>query len=212
MRARLQAAGVKRAAQEHQLQQLMHSGTPRQAQMQEKITGLERDLAATQERLLQLEGHRPAPKAEAPPAGPIKEVPPPAPAPAADPFQEGMSLYKQKSYGPARDKLQQYLKEQPKGAKVVEARYYLADSLLQEKQYDEAIVEFNKIVENHPKSPLAPAALLKQAQAFKAQGKAKIHGLVLEKLIADYPQSPEAAQARKLQGEAAATPDKKKGR
>ncbi len=82
----------------------------------------------------------------------------------------------------------------------MEARYYLADSLLQEKKYDEAIVEFNKIVEGYPKSSFAPPALLKQAQAFKAQGKSKVANLVLEKLIADYPKSPEAVQARRLQG------------
>jgi TolA-binding protein len=56
------------------------------------------------------------------------------------------------------------------------------------------------VVDGHPKSPWAPPALLKQAQAFKAQGKSKISNLVLEKLIADYPKSSEAAQARKLQG------------
>ena len=102
--------------------------------------------------------------------------------------------------GPAREKFQQFLKDHPKGDKAVEARYYLADSLLQEKKYDEAIVEFNKIVDGYPKSSFAPPALLKQAQAFKAQGKSKVSNLVLEKLIADYPKSPEAVQARRLQG------------
>ena len=124
----------------------------------------------------------------------------PPPKPLRDPFQDGLASYRQKSYGPAREKFQQYLKDHPKGDKAVEARYYLADSLLQEKKYDESIVEFNKIIEGYPKSSFAPPALLKQAQAFKAQGKSKVANLVLEKLIADYPKSTEAAQARRLQG------------
>jgi tol-pal system protein YbgF len=205
LRARLQVVEGKLAEQENQLNQWSRSGTPQEIQMREKLTALERDLAAAQERLARLEGGRPSPtaKVETPPAPPlIREVSPPQAAAktGGDLFQEGMTLYKQKTYGPARDKFQQFLKEQPKGDKAVEARYYLADSLLQEKKYDEAIVEFSKVVDGHPKSPWAPPALLKQAQAFKAQGKSKISNLVLEKLIADYPKSPEAVQARKLQG------------
>jgi tol-pal system protein YbgF len=195
----------KLAEQENQLNQWSRSGNPQETQMREKLTALERDLAAAQERLARLESGRPSPtaKVEPPPAAaPIREVPAPQAAAktGGDLFQEGMTLYKQKTYGPARDKLQQFLKEHPKGDKAVEARYYLADSLLQEKKYDEAIVEFSKVLDGHPKSPWAPPALLKQAQAFKAQGKSKVSNLVLEKLIADYPKSPEAAQARKLQG------------
>jgi tol-pal system protein YbgF len=172
--------------------------------MRDRLIALERELAATQERLARFEGGRPSQTARAEPAPvpAIREVAPPQPAPktSGDPFQEGMTLYKQKSYGPARDKFQQFLKDHPKGDKAAEARYYLADSLLQDKKYDEAIVEFNKVVEGNPKSAFAPPALLKQAQSFKAQGKSKVSNLVLEKLIADYPKSPEANQARKLLG------------
>ncbi len=218
MRARLQAVEGKLAEQENQLNQLVRSGNPEQAQMRERLTNLERELAATKERLARLEGQRPSQTATArvdtPPAAVEKEASPPQTAAKSggDPFQEGMTLYKQKSYGPAKDKFQQHLKEHPRGEKTVEARYYLADSLLQEKKYDEAVVEFNKVIDGHPKSSFAPPALLKQAQAFKAQGKSKVSNLVLEKLIADYPQSPEAVQARKLQGESSMSPDKKKGR
>jgi tol-pal system protein YbgF len=194
----------KLAEQEHQLSQLDRSGNPEQTQMRNRLITLERDLAAAQERLARLEGGSPSPTArvEPSPAAPIREIAPPSPPPktGGDPFQEGMTLHKQKSYGPAKDKFQQYLKDHPKGDKAVEARYYLADSLLQDKKYDEAIVEFNKVVEGHPKSSFAPPALLKQAQAFKAQGKSKVSNLVLEKLIADHPKSPEAVQARKLLG------------
>jgi tol-pal system protein YbgF len=205
LRARLQVVEGKLAEQENQLNQLSRSGNPEQAQMRDRLLALERNLAATQERLARFEGGLPSQPARVEPAPavpPIREIAPPQPAPktGGDPFQEGMTLYKQKSLGPARDKFQQFLKDHPKGDKAIEVRYYLADSLLQDKKYDEAIVEFNKVVEGNPKSSFAPPALLKQAQAFKAQGKSKIANLVLEKLIADYPKSPEAVQARKLQG------------
>ena len=204
LRARLQVVEGKLAEQENQLNQLARSGNPDQRQMRDQITALQRDLAAAQERLARLESGRASssPRTERSCPAAHQEIPPP-PAAAktgGDPFQDGLASYRQKSYGPAREKFQQYLKDHPKGDKAVEARYYLADSLLQEKKYDEAIVEFNKVVEGYPKSSFAPPALLKQAQAFKAQGKSKVSSLVLEKLIADYPKTPEAAQARRLQG------------
>ncbi len=205
LRVRVQALEGKVAEQEHQLQQFSQSGGPQQAQTRDRLVAVERELAAVQERLNRLEGQRvaPAPPAVPPPtAPPIREVAPPAVGakPSGDPFAEGMALYKKKSFGPAREQFQQFLKDHPKGDKAIEARYYLADSFLQEKRYDEAIVEFNKVIEQHPKSALAPAALLKQSQAFKAQGKTKVANLVLEKIMADYPKSPEAAQAKKLLG------------
>ncbi len=202
LRTRLQVVEGKLAEQEHHLTQLTQSGTPQQSQLRDRIIALERDLAAAQERLARLEGGRPAARVDPAPAAPIREISPPPTVPktSGDPWQEGLNLYKQKSYAPAREKFQQYLKDHPRGDKAVEARYYLADSLLQDKKYDEAIVEFNKVVEGSPKSSFTPPALLKQAQAFKAQGKTKVANLVLEKLIADYPKSPEALQARKLQG------------
>lgn len=205
LRVRVQALEGKAAEQDHQLQQFSQSGGPQQAQTRDRLVAVERDLAAVQERLNRLEGQRVAsepPAAAPPPAPSIREVPPPAVGakPSSDPLAEGLALYKKKSFGPAREQLQQFLKDHPKGDKAIEARYYLADSFLQEKRYDEAIVEFNKIVEQHPKSTLAPAALLKQSQAFKAQGKTKVANLVLEKIMADYPKSPEAAQAKKILG------------
>jgi len=205
LRVRLQALEGKLAEQEHQLQQWQQTGGPQQSQTRDRLVGLERDLAAVQERLARMENQKIAlvSRVEPPPAAPaIREVPPPLAAarPSSDPFVEGMTLYKKKSYAAAREQLQQFLQEHPKGDKAIEARYYLADCFLQEKRYDEAIVEFNKIVEGNPKSALAPAALWKQSQAFKAQGKTKVANLVVEKLLADYPKSPEAAQARKAQG------------
>jgi TolA-binding protein len=73
---------------------------------------------------------------------------------------------------------------------------------------DEAIVEFNKVIDQNPQSLLAPPALLKQAYAFKAQGKTKVYKLILEKLLDDYPHSAAAQQARNLLSTSPAAPTK----
>jgi len=173
----------------------------------------------------------PAPAPAAPPASPVAPAPsPPAAAPAipvtaptpppaakaptapAKPenikvYQKGLELFNKKSYKAARQKFNQYLTDHPHGSKALEARYHLADTFYLERQLDEAIVEFNKVVDQYPKSVLAPPALLKQALAFKAQGKTKVYNLILEKIVADYPQSAAAQQARGLMAAKSAASD-----
>ena len=82
--------------------------------------------AATKPRGLPAPAAASSPKASAPAAA----------SPGSDKnYTEGMRLYHAKKYGDARHQLYQYLKNQPKGPKAQEARYYLADSFYQEGKY-----------------------------------------------------------------------------
>ncbi|HZK13764.1 MAG TPA: tetratricopeptide repeat protein, partial [Desulfobaccales bacterium] len=92
----------------------------------------------------------------------------------------------------------QYLKNQPKGPKAQEARYYLADSFYQEGKFREAGVEFNKLRLQFPKSILAPAGLLRQALCYKNQQQMGTYRSTLQKLVKAYPNSPEAKEAQKM--------------
>ncbi|MDD2903168.1 MAG: hypothetical protein PHU44_12115, partial [Syntrophales bacterium] len=58
--------------------------------------------------------------------------------------------------------------------------------------------EFNKLVNQFPKSTLAPAALKQQALAYKAQNRADLYKSTLKKLVKVYPRSPEAREAKTL--------------
>jgi tol-pal system protein YbgF len=228
MRFKLQALEGRMEEFQYQLRQLQEGEGGKKGQTQEKIANLERSLFALQDRLAQLESQglatTPAtsrtpeepssPSTSSSPASPTpKKSEPKAAAAKASPqelFQEGVGLYKKKDYAKAREKLSLYLQNNTQGPKAAEARYYLADAFYQDKQIDEAIVEFNKVIDSFPKSPLAAAALLKQAYGFKSQGKTKVYKLVLEKLVADYPQSPEAGQAKKLLTATSTSPKKEK--
>jgi tol-pal system protein YbgF len=118
-------------------------------------------------------------------------------------YTEGMRSYHAKKYGEARTQLYNYLKNQPKGVRAPEARYYLADSFYQEAKYREAAVEFNKLRTQFPKSILAPAGLLRQALCYKNQQQMSTYRNTLNKLIKAYPNSPEAKEAQKLLKEGA---------
>ncbi len=185
-----------------------------QPDLNQRLQDLEARLARMENRLGELEGSKPSrlaeptarPEKTAKPSGPPAGYPP-ATGSSDKHFTDGMSHYQAKKYGLAREDFYKYLKQQPKGAKAPEARYYLADSFYQDKQYKEAAVEFNKLATRHPDSILAPAALLRQALSYNNQQKKRSYRLTLEKLIKNYPQSPEAKEAQKwLKEEGGAKP------
>jgi tol-pal system protein YbgF len=161
-------------------------------------------------RVQQLESRLAAPEGPKKTSAPVKERAVPAPATPSSPkpavssaatdkqYTEGMRLYHAKKFGEARNQLYQYLKNQPKGPKAPEARYYLADSFYQEGKYQEAGVEFNKLRLQSPKSILAPAGLLRQALCYKNQQQLGTYRSTLQKLVKAYPNSPEAKEAQKM--------------
>ena len=136
----------------------------------QQVQNLEVRMQQMESRLAELEGRKgtPAPARErAVPAPATPSAPKPAVSSAAGdkPYTEGMRLYHAKKYSEARQQLYQYLKNQPKGPKVPEARYYLADSFYRENKFQEAAVEFNKlrqVPQEHPgpRRPPAPGPVL----------------------------------------------------
>jgi tol-pal system protein YbgF len=179
--------------------------------LNQQVAGLEARVQHLESRLAQLESRSPAPAAgpalktrERPAALTASKAVYPAPAPAAAPapasdkiYSDGYRLYQAKKYGPARAKFSQYLKEQPKGSKAAEARYYLGDSFYSESKFPEAGAEFNKLVSQSPKSILAPAAMLRQALCYQNQQQPAAYRSTLGKLVQAYPKSPEAKEAAK---------------
>jgi tol-pal system protein YbgF len=180
--------------------------TPAQAQVSDlaqQVQNLEARVQQLENQVANLQGRREAPVA-------VKKRPLPPPATAVYPqptvssaavekyYTEGMRLYHDKKYGPARKSFYDYLKKQPRGLKAPEARYYLADSFYQEGKYRQAAVEFNKLRLQFPQSILAPAGLLRQALCYKNQHQNYTYRGTLKKLVKLYPNSPEAKEARKM--------------
>ncbi len=169
----------------------------------QQVQNLEARVQQLESRLAEPEGRKgvPAPakeRAVPPPSTPSSPKPAVASATSEKNYTEGMRLYHAKKYAEARHQLYQYLKNQPRGAKAPEARYYLADSFYQEGKYQEAGVEFNKLRLQSPKSILAPAGLLRQALCYKNQQQMGTYRSTLQKLVKAYPNSPEAKEAQKM--------------
>jgi tol-pal system protein YbgF len=183
-----------------------------QPDLAQQVQALEAKIQQLETRLAEVERAKPAAarqqpakakdkeKAAAPAkaAGPGTAGYPKAPATPPDKsYSEGLKLYQGKKFGPAREKFSQYLKDAPQGPKAAEARYHLADSFYQDGKYREAAVEFNKMAAQSPKSILAPAALLRQAYAYKNLNQTANYQSTLKRLAKAYPNSPEAKEAQK---------------
>jgi TolA-binding protein len=184
------------------------------ADLAQQVQNLEARVQQLESQVAKLEGRQGAPVATKPRPLPA----PPATSPAkttassAAPekyYTEGMRLYHAKQYREGRNQLYRYLKNQPRGPKAPEARYYLADSFYQEGKYREAAVEFNKLRLQSPKSILAPAGLLRQALCYKNQQQMRSYRSTLKKLVKAYPNSPEAKEARKMLKESPRKPTTK---
>jgi tol-pal system protein YbgF len=178
-------------------------------------------------RVSALEGHRPAPGT--PPAegasavgadgGLINPVPaatatpaPPRPEIAAsdlsreeakelpDDYRRGITLVRQGAYDKAIQSLRDFLRTNRDSPLAPNAQYWIGESYYMLADYYQAILNFNQVRQQHPKSDRAPAAVLKIGLAFQQMGNKSEAKLAFQKVINDYPSSPEAAQAReKLQ-------------
>ncbi|MCK4837618.1 MAG: tol-pal system protein YbgF [Desulfobulbaceae bacterium] len=112
-------------------------------------------------------------------------------------YNSGIAAFTAKKFQDAYAAFTNYIEKYPKGDFIANARLWLADSLYAQKEYELAILEYNKVFTNYPKHSKAPEALLKQGLAFEKLKDIETAKFVYYKLGDDYPDSKEAAVGRK---------------
>ena len=100
-------------------------------------------------------------------------------------------------YGAARKHFRSYISKNKNGNKVSEATFYIADSYFREKLYEDAILEYQTLIDRYPKDKNVPLAYLKQGYSLIEIQKVEEAKLFFESLIDKYPTSREADEARK---------------
>jgi tol-pal system protein YbgF len=111
-------------------------------------------------------------------------------------YQQGVDLVKSASTQKAREVLNKFLEKNPNHELAANAHYWIGETYYTEKSYDQAILEFEKVIKNYPDKEKVPAAMLKQGMAFKAIGDKKSASYILNKLIEKFPKTAEASSAR----------------
>ncbi|MBW2193487.1 MAG: tol-pal system protein YbgF, partial [Deltaproteobacteria bacterium] len=101
------------------------------------------------------------------------------------------------NYDAAREGFQTLIKQYPGSRHADNAQFWLGEIYYREKWYEKAILEYQKVIEQHPKGNKMQAALLKQGFAFYNLGDKANARLILKELIKKFPESTEAEIARK---------------
>jgi tol-pal system protein YbgF len=161
-------------------------------ELQQQLTLIRDDLGvkvnALEDRVGKLETGRQAQAAPAPP-----------PAAAEGPqamYEQGLALIqKQGDYAGGREVLQNFLKRYPKNELAVNAMYWIGEAYYGEKKYENAILQFQDVIQKYGDHPKAAAALLKQGMSFQALGDNKNARIIWQKLVDTFPLSEEAKNA-----------------
>ncbi len=132
-----------------------------------------------------------------PPAGapaPAETPPPPPPDPEAD-YNEGLRVFKEeRSFLKARELFHRFISNNPTNELADDAQYWIGESFFEEKNYERAILAFNKVQVDYANGDKAPDALLKEALAFLSLGDKASARELLGRVVKKYPES-EAARA-----------------
>ncbi len=116
-------------------------------------------------------------------------------------YQKGLELFKTGDMPGTRTAMTKFIEANPNHELVPNARYWVGETYYNEKNYEQAILEFQEVVKQFPKKEKAPAAMLKQALSFKALKDLKSAQYLLKLLSSDYPKSDEARKAKVLMKE-----------
>ncbi len=115
-----------------------------------------------------------------------------------DLFQQAYLHFQKGDYRLARTYWEEYLKRYPKGRWVGQTYYWLGESCFKEKNYEEAIIYYQKLIDLPDPNPFKPKAMLKQAEAFLQLKDKKAAEIVLKKLVKTFPGTLEAKEGEKI--------------
>jgi len=130
------------------------------------------------------------------PVAPVVASPTPSVDPAAE-YEAALKLIqKDGEFTQGRKNLQEFRKKYPEHELAVNAAYWIGEAYYGEKQFENAILQFQDVLKNHPQHTKAAAAQLKQALAFLSLGDKDTATVLLKKVVQNYPDSPEAKKAQ----------------
>lgn len=113
-------------------------------------------------------------------------------------YQQGLELLKKNETKKAREVFSKFLEMNPAHALAANARYWLGETWYAEKNYEQAILEYQQIIKEFPGKDKVPAAMLKQAMGFRELKDGKSAKFILQDLLEKFPASEESGKAKEL--------------
>lgn len=161
----------------------------------EKLARLEETNAQTAQRLARLEQHL---KLE-PLAAPTSRIKPEGSATKivseAELYNKARQSFEQGNMGAARKGFEEFLANYPGSDNADNAQFWIGETFYQEKSYEKAILEYQKVIEKYPQGNKVSSALLKQGLAFLSLKDRVNSRLIFEELVRKHPKTSEAKVA-----------------
>jgi len=111
-------------------------------------------------------------------------------------YAAAYELFKEGKFDQAREAFQNFLKQYPNTEYSDNAQFWIGECYYFEKKYENAILEYEKVIKNYPEGDKVPYALLKQGIAFLNLGDKASAKVILQRLINDYPNTNQAKTAK----------------
>ena len=128
---------------------------------------------------------------------PTSTTTPPGPPPSADVlYTSALRDFTSGKYDLARQQFLDYLKYYPETEFASNSQFYLGEIFYRQKQYKEAIAEYDKAIENYPRGNKTAASRLKKGFALVELGQKASAQRELREVIRRYPGSEEERTAR----------------
>ncbi len=111
-------------------------------------------------------------------------------------YAAAYELFKDEKFDRAREAFQNFLKQYGDTEYSDNAQFWIGECYYFEKKYENAILEYEKVVKNYPEGDKVPYALLKEGITFLNLGDKASAKLVLQRVIKDYPNTSQARTAK----------------
>lgn len=114
-----------------------------------------------------------------------------------DIYLAGYQAFKKGKTADAREKFTSLLKDYSENEYSDNALFWIGETYYKDGNFEEAILAYEELFKEHPKSDKIPGAMLKQGLAFYSLKDQKTGKIILGKLIEKYPDSEQAKLAEK---------------
>ncbi len=179
-------------------------------EMEGRLKNLEERRKNQEEKIKELEDRlkTPDPKTAGPgskPAEPekpasTKEIPAEMKSTSAgmgDLYKDAYETFYKGDLQAARSKFEAFLKQYPNTELSDNAQYWIGETYYLKKDYERAILEYEKAIVKYPEGDKIPAAMFKQALAFSELGDKTNARNLFKRVVEKYPRSDQAEMAKK---------------
>ncbi len=158
---------------------------------EERIREMEDRLKGAEGKIRQTESEKPSPTKEIPSGSKGLS------AGAGDVYKDAYETFQKGNFEGARKKFEAFLKQYPNTELSGNAQFWIGETYYLKKDFEKAILEYEKAIAKYPESSKVPAALFKQALAFLEMGDKTNARNLLKRLIERFPHSDQAERAKK---------------